>query len=227
MKCITAPVLAFADFNKPFLLETDASGDGLGAVLSQKLENNKFHPVAYASRGLKGSESNYHSSKLEFLALKWAVTDQFKEYLQYRPFTVKTDNNPLTYILTTPNLDATGHRWGAALTQFDMKIEYLRGADNKVADALSRVESRLDEAMVIELMENARHIDSPRAEADHPNLIARHEEIDKQTRVTMKALLRAGQIKENLADENWVRLQEKDAIIRHVIGQGQGQEHAA
>ena len=217
LKCITAPVLAFADFNKPFLLETDASGDGLGAVLSQKLKDNKFHPVAYASRGLKGSESNYHSSKLEFLALKWAVTDQFKEYLQYRPFTVKTDNNPLTYILTTPNLDATGHRWVAALAQFDMKIEYLRGADNKVADALSRVESRLDEASVKELMENARHIDSPRAEADHPNLIARHEEIDKQTRVTMKALLRAGQIKENLADENWVRLQEKDAIIRHVI----------
>ena len=146
LKCITAPVLAFADFNKLFLLGTDASGDGLGAVLSQKLQDNKFHPMAYASRGLKGSESNYHSSKLEFLALKWAVTDQFKEYLQYRPFTVKTDNNPLTYILTTPNLDATGHRWVAALAQFDMKIEYLRGADNKVADALSRVESRLDEA---------------------------------------------------------------------------------
>ena len=182
LKCITAPVLAFANFNKPFLLETDASGDGLGAVLSQKLEDNKFHPVAYASRGLKGSESNYHSSKLEFLALKWAVTDQFKEYLQYRPFTVKTDNHPLTYILTTPNLDATGHRWVAALAQFDMKIEYLRGADNKVADALSRVESRLDEATVKELMEKARHSNSPRAEADHPNLIARHEEIDKQTR---------------------------------------------
>ena len=98
-----------------------------------------------------------------------------------------------------------------------MKIEYLRGADNKVADALSRVESRLDEAMVKELMEKARHSDSPPAEADQPNLIARHEEINKQMRVTMKALLRAGQIKENLADENWVKLQEKDAIIRHVI----------
>ena len=217
LKCITAPVLAFADFNKPFLLETDASGDGLGAVLSQKLKDNKFHPVAYASRGLKGSESNYHSSKLEFLALKWAVTDQFKEYLQYRPFTVKTDNNPLMYILTTPNLDATGHRWVVVLAQFDMKIEYLRGAENKVADALSRVESCLDEATVKELMEKARHSDSHRAEADHPNLIARHKELDKQTRVTMKALLRAGQIKENLANENWVKLQEKDAIICHVI----------
>ena len=104
------PVLAFADFEQLFVLETDASGDGLGAVLSQKQEDGKFHPVAYASRGLKSSEKNYHSSKLEFLALKWAVTDQFKEYLQYKPFTVKTDNIPLTYIMSTSNLDATGHR---------------------------------------------------------------------------------------------------------------------
>ena len=83
MKCMTAPVLAFADFKKEFKLETDASGDGLGAVLSQKQEDRLYHPVAYASRGLKGGETRYHSSKLEFLALKWAITDQFCEYLQY------------------------------------------------------------------------------------------------------------------------------------------------
>ena len=97
MKCLTAPVLAFADFKKPFLLETDASIEGLGAVLSQKQDDGQYHPIAYASRGLKGGESRYHSSKLEFLALKWTVTDQFKEYLQYQPFLVRTDNNPLTY----------------------------------------------------------------------------------------------------------------------------------
>ena len=77
LKCMTVPVLAFADFHKPFLLETDASGDGLGAVLSQKQEDGCYHPVAYASRGLKGGELRYHSSKLEFLALKWAITEQF------------------------------------------------------------------------------------------------------------------------------------------------------
>ena len=82
MKCMTAPVLAFADFQKPFLLETDASSCGLGAVLSQQQDNGKYHPVAYASRELKGGEKKYHSLKLEFLALKWAITDQFKEYLQ-------------------------------------------------------------------------------------------------------------------------------------------------
>ena len=70
LKCMTAPVPAFVDFYKPFLLETDTSGDGLGAVLSQKQEDGSYHPVTYASRGLKGGELRYHSSKLEFLALK-------------------------------------------------------------------------------------------------------------------------------------------------------------
>ena len=124
LKCMTAPVLTFADFHKPFLLETDASGDGLGTVLSQKQEDGCYHPVAYASRGLKG-ELRYHSSKLEFLALKWAITEQFREYLQYEPFHVKTDNNPLIYVMSTPNLDAVGHRWVASLAGFNFTIEYL------------------------------------------------------------------------------------------------------
>ena len=104
-----------ADFKKPFLLETDASIEGLGAVLSQKQDDSRYHPIAYTSRGLKGGEFKYHSSKLEFLALKWAVTDQFREYLQYQPFLVRTDNNPLTYVMMTPNLDAVRHRWVAAM----------------------------------------------------------------------------------------------------------------
>ena len=102
-------VLAFADYTKDFLLETDASKEGLGAVLSQKQEDRWFHPVAYGSQALTMHEKNYHSTKLEFLALKWAITEHFKEYLLYQPFLVKIDNNPLTYIMTTPNLDATGH----------------------------------------------------------------------------------------------------------------------
>ena len=152
-KCMTAPVLAFADLEKPFLLETDASGLGLGTVLQQVQDDGKLHPVAYASRALKKGEKNYHSSKLEFLALKWAVTEQFKEYLYYRPFTVRTDNNPLTYILTTPNLDACGHRWVSSLVRYTFKVEYLKGTDNKVADVLSHVESCLDDDAVRKLLE--------------------------------------------------------------------------
>ena len=148
-----APVLAFADFDKEFLLETDASKLGLGAALSQKQDDGKYHPVAYASRCLSASEKNYHSSKLEFLALKWAVTEKLKEYLAYKPFVVKTDNNPLTYIMKTPNLDATGLRWVGELAKFQFKLEYQRGRDNTIADALSREPEHWDEGDVRNLMD--------------------------------------------------------------------------
>ena len=110
-KVQSAPVLVFPDFEKPFLLETDASKEGLGVVLSQKQSDGQYHPVAFGSHSLTLAKKNYHSSKLEFLVLKWSVMEHFKEYLAYVPFVVRTDNNPLTYVLTMPNLDATGHQW--------------------------------------------------------------------------------------------------------------------
>ena len=79
-------VLAFADYTKDFLLETDVSKEGLGAVLSQKQEDGQFHLVAYGSQALTTHEKNYHSTKLEFLALKWAIMEHFKQYLLYQPF---------------------------------------------------------------------------------------------------------------------------------------------
>ena len=136
-KVQSAPVLVFPDFDKPFLLETDASKEGLGAVLSQKQRDRWYHPVAFGSCSLTPSERNYHSSKLEFLALKWSVTEHFKEYLTYAPFVVRTDNNLLPYVLTTPNLDATGHRWVGALASFQFELEYQKGTDNRAVDALS------------------------------------------------------------------------------------------
>ena len=79
--CLQVPILAFPDFNKPFLLEMDASGRGLGAVLSQKQADGQYIPIAYASRVMNETEQRYHSNKQELLALKWAVTEQFHEYL--------------------------------------------------------------------------------------------------------------------------------------------------
>ena len=84
-------------------------------------------------------KKNYHLTKLEFLALKWAVTEHFKEYLPYQAFLVKTDNNPLTYIMMTPNVDATGHQWVRTLVRLNFKLEYQQGCDNTVADVLSQV----------------------------------------------------------------------------------------
>ena len=121
-KVQSTPILVFPDFDKPFLLETDASKEGLGVVLSQKQSDEQYRPVAFGSCSLTPLEKNYHSSKLEFLALKWSMTEHFKEYLAYAPFVVQTDNNPLTYVLTTPNLDATRHQWVGALASFQFEL---------------------------------------------------------------------------------------------------------
>ena len=104
---------------------------------------------------LMPSEQNYHSSKLEILALKWSITEHFKEYLAYAPFTVHTDNNPLTYVLTTPNLDATRHCWVGALMPYEFTLEYQKGSENTVADVLSWVPMWHDKDTVWSLLEGA------------------------------------------------------------------------
>ena len=71
--------------------------------------------------------------------MKWAVTEHFKEYLPYQSFLVRTDSNPLMYIMSTPNLDATGHQWVGALAWFNFELEYQKGHDNTAADVFSQV----------------------------------------------------------------------------------------
>nr|KAG5711896.1 hypothetical protein BaRGS_026337 [Batillaria attramentaria] len=141
--CLTSdPIMAYPDFSKEFVLHVDASQEGLGAVLCQKQDNGQLAVIAYGSRTLTPSEKNYHihSGKLEFLALKWSVTERFRDYLYYAPrFTVYSDNNPLTYVLTTARLDSTRHRWVAELADFNFDIRYKPGLQNGDADGLSRM----------------------------------------------------------------------------------------
>ena len=135
------PIMAFPDFEKPFILHTDASHDGLGAVLYQE-QDGVLRVIGYGSRALSPVEKNYHlhSGKLEFLALKWAITSHSRDYLYYaKSFTVFTGNNPLTYVLTTAKLNAVGHRWVAELADFNFTIKYRPGSANGDVDALSRM----------------------------------------------------------------------------------------
>ena len=146
--CLQVPILAFPDFDKPYLLEMDASGRGLGAVLSQKQADGQYHPITYASHVMNETEQRYHSNKQEFLTLKWVVTEQFHKYLSpygknRNEFVVRTDNNPLTYIFSSANLDAAGQCWVAHLTSYNFSLEYQKGKDNTVADFLSRMNERL------------------------------------------------------------------------------------
>lgn len=135
----TTPVLAYANFSLPFVLEVDASQSGLGAVLSQE-QDGKIRPLAYASRTLSRAEKkmpNYSSMKLEFLALKWAMAEMFREYLLGHKCIVWTDNNPLSH-LSTAKLGAAELRWAAELEAFDYVIRYRSGRANTNADSLSR-----------------------------------------------------------------------------------------
>ena len=155
--CLQAPILAFPDFDKPFLLEMDASGRGLGAVLSQKQADGWYHPIAYASHVMNETEQRYHSNKQEFLALKWVVTERFHEYLSpygknRKEFIVNTDDNPLTYIFSSANLDATGQRWVACLASYNFSLEYQKGKDNTVANFLSQMNKCLPKEEVQEYL---------------------------------------------------------------------------
>lgn len=134
-----APVLVYPRFGQgsSFLLETDASGVGLGAILSQQQEDGKYHPVAYASRSLLPSERNYAISELETLAIVWAVK-YFRTYLLGHPCTVLTDHASCLSLLNTPKPSAKLARWAMAIQEMDLEIKHRSGRSNAGADALSR-----------------------------------------------------------------------------------------
>ena len=133
-------MLGYPDFTREFILETDASLRGLGAVLSLVDDTGKVSVIAYASWTLRPYEQsvhNYSSAKLEVLALKWAVTEKFRNYLLGMKFTVYTDNNPLAYVQTS-KLGASQSHWLSEVALFDFNIVYRLGRTNKAADALSQ-----------------------------------------------------------------------------------------
>ena len=163
--CTESPVLAYADFKAPFVLQTDASGDGLGAILYQVQDGQK-RVIANVSRSLSRSERNYPVHKLEFLALKWAITDKFHEYMYGSEFQVYTDNNPITYVLTMAKLDATGHWWVVALSNYTLSVIYKPGKGHHDADALSHI--KWPEAM--EIHSQAVHVVCEGVQAPHGNI---------------------------------------------------------
>ena len=135
----TAPVLGYPDFSREFILEIDASLDGLGAILSQQGKDRQIHVIAYVSHSLPPSERsmhNYSSAKLELLVLKWVVMGKFRDYLLGLQFQVYTDNNLLTYIMES-KLGASQIQWLSELALFNFVIKYQTGQSNRATYALS------------------------------------------------------------------------------------------
>lgn len=134
---VNAPILQFPDFEKTFILTTDASDFAVGAVLSQgPIGADK--PIAYASRTLNDAETRYSTIEKELLAIVWAVK-HFRPYLYGRRFTIYTDHRPLAWLNSMKEQNSKLTRWKLRLAEFDYDIEYKNGKQNVVADALSRI----------------------------------------------------------------------------------------
>ena len=138
---LSSPILSFPHFDKPFRLEIDASDKGMGAVLSQDIDNvNRV--VAYASKvtnAIVYSDPEYSSKRIEFKALIWAICDKFRYYLIGNKCKVVTDNNALAHIMETRKLSAYEQRGVAKLADFELVFEYRSGKANANSDSLSRL----------------------------------------------------------------------------------------
>lgn len=132
-----APVLAFPQFGQGFVLETDASGTGLGAVLAQEQPDGSVRPVAYASSTLQPHERNYGVTELEALGVMWAIK-HFRHYLYGSRCDVFTDHEAPKTLLNTPHPSGKLARWGLAIQELDLHTHYRPGGKNQNADALSR-----------------------------------------------------------------------------------------
>ncbi|CAH2087564.1 unnamed protein product [Euphydryas editha] len=132
-----APLLQYPDYDKTFILTTDASNVALGAVLSQgPIGSDK--PVAYASRTLSDTEARYSTIERECLAIVWAIK-HFRPYLYGRKFIIYTDHKPLAWLDSYKDTSSKFTRWRLRLQDFDYEIIYKKGNQNSNADALSRI----------------------------------------------------------------------------------------
>lgn len=139
---ISHPVLQYPDFSEQnqFILQTDASGYAIGAVLC----NGDGRPVAYASRSLNRAEKNYPTIEKELLAIVWAVK-HFRPYLYGRKFKIQTDHKPLIYLFGMRDPSSRLMKFRLIIEEYDFVLEYLKGKQNAAADALSRIELTSDE----------------------------------------------------------------------------------
>lgn len=136
-KLTEAPIVKFPDFEKEFHLHTDASTEGIGAVLMQE-HQGILHPIEYISKSLNEAQRAYSATKLETLALVWAL-EQFRTIILQFPVNVYSDHLPLHGVVNKPTKDKCLTRWALLIQEYDINLYYLPGKENIFADALSRL----------------------------------------------------------------------------------------
>ena len=135
-----APVLARPDFSRDFTVQCDASSEAIGAVLSQEFDDGE-HPIVYIHRVLTSAERNYSTTEKECLALIWSIK-KLRPYLKGSSFRAITDNNALRWLQNLREPSGRLARWSLGLQQWDVCIEYRKGAYHRVPDALSRLHKK-------------------------------------------------------------------------------------
>ena len=151
-----------------------------------------------------------------FLVIKWVIAEQFQEYLLWKLFLVKTDNNLLTHIMTSPNLDATWYCWVESLAGFTFNIKYQKGRNSATTDALSHVTSKLEAVTVKSILDGVTVGTTKGADAHHLVVADADEEIHKQVQETA-ILARATQVHVDIHVTNWVTTQQEDLILKPMI----------
>lgn len=148
------PILQYPDFNREFILTTDASNVALGAILSQGIVGSD-KPISYASRTLNESELNYSTIEKELLAIVWA-TKYFRPYLFGRKFKIITDHKPLQWLMNVKEPNSRLTRWRLKLSEYNYTVIYKKGKSNTNADALSRIELHVEQTDEINKPKDAR-----------------------------------------------------------------------
>lgn len=136
---MSPPVLRMPDFNKQFVLQTDASSVAVAAVLSQEVDGYR-QPVGFASRTLTDCEKKSSIYELECLAVVFGV-DKFRRFLEHSEFLLETDNQALSWLLAHPRQLGKIGRWVIKISALKFKVQHVRGTQNIVADTLSRMYS--------------------------------------------------------------------------------------
>ena len=135
-KLSNSPILHLPDLEKVFILRSDASDSGIGAVLLQEYSGEKF-PVAYASKKLTKAQKAYSVMEKECLAIIWAI-QRFQPYLYGRDFVIETDHQPLVCLKKSKVTNGRIMRWALSLQPYRYRIEVIKGSKNVGADYMSR-----------------------------------------------------------------------------------------